>query len=96
MFRSKPQKLGETLARLWQESPEMHEHLLEIKGEECLKRYFSSMQGQIREVKISEGVVYITTLSPAMKHYIRLHAQEILDAVNEHLGVYLVRTVKYR
>ncbi len=91
MKRSETISLGEAFSALLQESPELHEHLLEHRATALLPQILGPLWRHIGSVQISDGVLRVQSHSAAVRQGILLSKNNLIKQVNTAVGAELIR-----
>jgi Protein of unknown function (DUF721). len=96
MQRKDPKPLGELISDWLSESPEIDQHLLEVKALSYLRSYFYPLKHQIRELSISEHTLRIRITSASLRQEIMLRQSQLLEQINTHLHYDLIDEIIIR
>lgn len=91
MKRSETITLGQAFSALLQESPDLHEHLLEHQAKEHLPRLLGPLWPHISSVSINDGVLRLQSHSAAVRQGIILSKNNLINQVNTTIGAELIR-----
>lgn len=91
MKRSETITLGQAFSALLQESPELHEHLLEHRAKEHLPRLLGPLWAHISSANISDGILRLQSHSAAVRQGITFSKNNLINQINTAIGAELIR-----
>ena len=91
MKQSKTVLLGEAIASLWDDDPDMYEQLLVHRLRDYLPELLGPMYRWLQEVRFDEGVLRLQVSSPAVRQELGFQQVELQRKINGYLGAELVR-----
>ena len=94
MKQSKTVLLGEAIASLWDDDPDMCEQLLVHRLRDYLPELLGSMYRWLQEVRFDEGVLRLQVSSSAVRQELGFQQAELQRKINGHLGAELVRFIQ--
>jgi len=94
MKQSKTILLGEAIASLWDDDPDMYEQLLVHRLRDYLPELLGPMYRWLQEVRFDEGVLRLQVSSPAVRQELGFQQAELQRKINGHLGAELVRFIQ--
>lgn len=93
MKRIEPTLISDAITQLYENNPDFHEKILEVKAKGICENYFKDIMRYICKIEITDSVLRIYVNSPNMRQYIMIDRDLIIDNINESLGVCLIREV---
>lgn len=94
MQKSHTLRLGQYLGRLWDEEPDMHEHILEQRALELLPRLLGPAMTHILRYSIQDGTLSLQPRSAIARQVISMQRTDLIQRINEAVGVELVRELR--
>ena len=94
MKQSKTVLLGEAIASLWDDDPDMYEQLLVHRLRDYLPELLGPMYRWLQEVRFDEGVLRLQVSSSAVRQELGFQQAELQRKINGHLGAELVRFIQ--
>lgn len=91
MKKSPTMRLGEFIGRLWDEDPDMHEHILEQRAIELLPRILGPAMAHISRYSIQDGTLSLQPRSSIARQVITMQRADLIRRINEAVGAELVR-----
>ena len=94
MKQSKTVLLGEAIASLWDDDPDMYEQLLVHRLRDYLPELLGPMYRWLQEVRFDEGVLRLRVSSSAVCQELNLRLRELREQINRQLHAELVRVIQ--
>lgn len=91
MKRSETLSLSQAIGALWDEDPEMHEQLLIHRLKGFLPEVIGPAYRWVLQAEVEEDTLYLRTSSSTIAQDLRLRAPALVRALNDRLGVELLR-----
>lgn len=93
MKRIEPVLISDAINQLWDNNPDFHEKILEVKAKNICENYFKAIMRYIDKIEITDSILRIYVSSPNMRQYIMIDRDVIIDNINESLGICLIRDI---
>ena len=94
MKQSKTVLLGEAIAALWDDDPDMYEQLLVHRLRDYLPKALGTLSRWLVDVRFDEGILRMQVSSAAVRQELGFRQVELQRQLNVHLGVELVRVIQ--
>ncbi|MDO4707864.1 MAG: DciA family protein [Porphyromonadaceae bacterium] len=96
MKRNETMLLGEVMRQYFDEEPDLHEHLLEMRTLELLPSVLGSLYKYVGKAHVQDAVLYLQVYSASFKHSLHEGREVLRQRLNEELGIELLREVRLR
>lgn len=93
MKKIDPLLMSDVISQICDNNPDFHEKLLEVKAKNFCKDYFKNIGKYIDSIEIKDSVLRLRVNSSNMKQYIIIDKNNIIDNINEYVGVCLIRDI---
>ena len=94
MKQSETVKLGEAIASLWDEDPDMYEQLLVHRMMGYLPEVLGKLYRWVVEIRFDEGVLRLRVSSSAVCQELNLRLRELREQINRQRHAELVRVIQ--
>lgn len=94
MKRNETIVLGDVMRQYFDEEPDLHEHLLEMRALELLPHVLGSLYKYVGRASVCDAILTLQVFSASMKHSLHEQRGLLLERLNKELGVELLREVR--